>query len=64
MGKQVRDVIMQTGGPGVCKGKALKKKKKGATAAEAKFKMHMVILVVEGMMLHPQLHNLLLNYAV
>ena len=47
----------------MCKGKALKKKK-GATAVEAIAKMHVVILVMEGMMLHPHLCDLLLNYTV
>ena len=62
MGEQVRDATMQTGGPGAHKGKALKKK--GATAIEAMVRMHMVMPVVEGMMLHPYFCDLLLNYTV
>ena len=64
MGKQVRDEIMQTGGLAVRKGKALKKKKKGGTAVELMAKMHVVKPVMEGMILHPHLCDLLLNYAV
>ena len=41
-GRQVRDTMMQAGGPGADKGKALKKKKRGVTAAEAMAKMRMV----------------------
>ena len=39
-------------------------KKKGAKAMEAMAKIHMVMLVKEGMTLCPHLHDLLLNYAV
>ena len=60
MGKQVKDKTMHTGGPGVCKGKALKKKK-GATVAEVMGKMHVVMPVMEGMMLHLHLPDHLLN---
>ena len=63
MGKQVRDAMMQTGDPGVHKGKA-PKKKKGTTAMVAIAKMHVVMPVMEGMIMRPHLRDLLLNYAV
>ena len=61
--KQLRDPTIQTGGFGVRKGKALKKKQ-GAMAMEVMAKMHVVMPVIEGMMLRPHFHNLLMNYTI